>query len=266
MPKRLSIDPLAPVIVVDIGNTSTDLGTWQGEQVKSPLAVPTNDLEAFARAFDAHRDAAPKRRPAAVVIASVVPEALGRAKRLVSDEMDREALVVGDSIPLPMDVEVLEPELIGVDRVCGAFAAWATIQQACTIVSFGTCVTIDVVSDEGSLLGGAILPGMRMQLQAMHEHTAVLPEVEPGVPLLPYGRTTTEAMQTGAVRGLAGAVRGIVEGYATHLNRWPQVIATGGDASFFQAHCDFIDTFVSHLVLRGVGLAYSKHLAEIGAG
>lgn len=258
-------DPHAPVIVVDIGNTSTDLATWQDEQIKAPLSVPTSDLEAFAQAFDAHRDTAPKRRPAAIVIASVVPEALGRAQRFVSDELDREALVVGDSIPLPMDVEVYEPSLIGVDRVCGAFAAWETIQQSCTIVSFGTCVTIDVVDDEGTLLGGAILPGMHMQLQAMHEHTAVLPEVQPGVPLLPYGRNTAEAMQAGAVRGLAGAVRGIVEGYATHMNRWPQVVATGGDAAFFQPHCDFIDTFVSHLVLRGVGLAYAKHLAEIGA-
>jgi type III pantothenate kinase len=229
------------------------------------LSVPTREPLAFEDALDAQIQSAPKGRPAAAIIGSVVPDALERVRGRVSDRLDQEALVIGDTIPLPMDVDVTDKKAIGVDRVCEAFAAYDRLQAACTVVGFGTCVTIDLIDDEGTLRGGAILPGMRMQLAAMHEHTAVLPEASPGVPALPYGRNTVEAMQTGVVRGLTGAVRGIVEGYATHLNRWPQVVATGGDAPFFQPHCDFIDTFVSNLVLRGVGLAYSKHLAELGA-
>ena len=89
--------------------------------------------------------------------------------------------------------------------------------------------------------------------RALHEFTAVLPAVEPGFPDLPYGRNTSEAIQTGVCRGLAGAVRNLVEGYSTHLNRWPQVIATGGDAAFMAPHCDFLDKLVADLTLRGVG-------------
>jgi pantothenate kinase type III len=92
-----------------------------------------------------------------------------------------------------------------------------------------------------------------------------LPQASPGFPELPYGRNTIEAIQTGVCRGLAGAVRGIVEGYATHLHRWPQVVATGGDSALMTPHCDFIDTWVSDLTLRGIGLAYDKHLAALGA-
>jgi len=265
MIKLPKFDPRAPAIIIDIGNTTINLGTWHDNQIKTPLAVPTGEAAAFEEAFDAHVKAAPKGRPAAAIIGSVVPAALERVRDLVSSRLEQDALVIGDTIPLPMDVDVEDEKAIGVDRVCGAFAAYDRLKAPCTIVGFGTCVTIDLVDDEGTLLGGAILPGMRMQLRAMHEHTAVLPEVTPDVPLRPYGRSTVEAMQTGVCRGLAGAVRGIVEGYATHLNRWPQTVASGGDATFFQPYCDFIDTFVSNLVLRGVGLAYSRHLVELGA-
>ena len=113
-------------------------------------------------------------------------------------------------------------------------------------------------------LGGAILPGLAMQLRALREETAVLPEVEPGIPDFPYGRSTKEAIQVGVCRGMAGAVRGLVEAYASTLNRWPHVVATGGDLSLIAPQCDFLDTLVDHLVLRGIGLAYAKHLEAMG--
>ena len=115
------------------------------------------------------------------------------------------------------------------------------------------------------MLGGAILPGIGLQMRALHEYTAALPLVKPGVPELPYGTNTVEAIQTGVCRGIAGAVRNITEGYATHLNRWPQLVATGGDAELMMPLCDFVDTWVTDLTLRGIGLAYSNHLAALGA-
>jgi pantothenate kinase type III len=71
-------------------------------------------------------------------------------------------------------------------------------------------------------------------------------------------------MQTGVCRGLAGAVRGLVEAYAASLGHWPQVVATGGDLPLMGPHCDFLDTQVSHLTLRGIGLAYTAYLADCG--
>lgn len=258
-------NPDAPVVVVDIGNSTIALATWSDNQLTAPLSVPTNDVDAFDEAFEEQTKTCPQQKPSAVVIASVVPAALERVRSGVEGVIAKDALVIGDAIPLPMDLAVTEPAAIGVDRVCGAFAAYDTVKSSCTVISFGTCVTIDLVDAEGTLQGGAILPGLRMQLRAMHEQTAALPQVEPDALELPFGRNTTEAMQSGVVRGIEGAVRAIVEGLAAHLNQWPQVIASGGDASFFQSRCDFIDTFVSDLTLRGVGLAYTKHLIEMGA-
>ena len=260
----LDFDPDAPIVVIDIGNTAITLATWQKGQIKTPLSVPKDDQATLEEAFAAHGEACPKGRPAAVVVGSVVPQVLARIRAFVDRQLDQEALVVGETVPLPMEVGVTDARAIGVDRVCAAAAAYDKLQAACTIVDFGTAVTVDLVDAEGVLLGGAILPGLALQLRALHEYTAVLPEVAAGIPQLPYGRNTVEAMQTGVCRGLAGAVRALVEGYAAMLNRWPQVLATGGDLELLAPQCDFLDTLVPHLTLQGIGLAYRKHLADAG--
>jgi len=257
-------DPDAPIIVIDVGNTSTKLATFHGGRLKTPLASPTFDAAAFEEAFDAHFSAAAHGRPAATIISSVVPDQLERIRLFTLAKTDQEALVVGESIDLPMDVSVADAKAIGVDRVCTAAASYEKLQRGCTVVSFGSAVTVDLVDDDGVLIGGAILPGLRMQLRALHEFTAKLPLVEPGVPDSAFGRNTIEALQIGVYRGLSGAVRALVESYAAHLNRWPQVVATGGDAPFLAPHCDFLDTVVADLTLRGIALAYEKFLAGKG--
>lgn len=259
-----SYDPGAPVIVMDVGNTTISIATWQADRLKTPLSVSTDDDAAIDKALTAHLQAAPKGKLAAAVIGSVVPEVLPRLRGWLSDALGQDALVVGDTIPLPMEIGVDDPRAIGVDRVCASAAAFNRVKSGCIVVDFGTAVTIDLIDDEGILLGGAILPGLASQFHVLHERTAQLPVVDPACPPFSYGRNTIEAIQTGVCRGLAGAVRWIVEGYATALNRWPQVLATGGDLAFMAPQCDFIDTQVPHLTLHGIGLAYTAHLAAHG--
>lgn len=259
------VDLDAPFVVIDIGNTSTTIATSHEGSIKTPLAAATDDHDAFAEAYASHTEAMPKGKPGVIVIGSVVPDALEWVATFIAEREDRNALVVGDALPFPIDVVVKDAKAIGVDRVCAAAAAYERIQGACTVIDFGTAVTVDLVDEDGALRGGAILPGLRLQLRALHEHTAALPEVEPGWPDHPYGRDTTEAMQTGVCRGMAGAVRALVESYATAINRWPQVIATGGDVVFMAPHCDFLDTTVEHLTLVGISLAFTKHLEGMGA-
>ena len=144
-------------------------------------------------------------------------------------------------------------------RVVGRRCAGGERVLECPLELLPVGIVEDVIDDRAR-------PGpFDGQLSALHEHTAALPEVEPAIPELPYGRDTVEAMQAGVCRGLIGAVRALVEGYAASLNRWPQVIATGGDLKLIAPHCDFLDTLVEHLTLRGIGLAYTKHLEAAGA-
>ncbi len=257
-------DPAAPILVIDIGNTTTHVGTWAAGELKTPLPVPTHDRAAFEQAYHEHVNAMPRKKPAAVVAASVSPDGLTQLKNFVDKQIDMDVLVVGDTIPLPIDVSIKEERTLGVDRACAAAATYERLKHACVIVDFGTAVTVDLVDDEGTFLGGAILPGVSLQLQSLHKHTAQLPLVEAAIPKLPYGRNTAEAMQTGVCRGIAGAVRNIIEGYASKLNSWPQTVATGGDLALLGPCCDFLDTQVSDLTLCGVGVAYQKYLADLG--
>lgn len=262
--KPKQFDPKAPIVAIDIGNTTMAVATWHQGTIRTPLYLPTGDDEAFRKALAAHFEACTTGRPSAVVVCSVVPPVSGRVSGIVSELFEQNILVVGDTIALPIEIGVQNAKALGVDRVCAAAAAYYKIQSACAIIDFGTAVTVDVVDNDGILLGGAILPGIDLQFRALHDHTAALPLVAKAVPERLFGRDTEEAIQTGVCRGLAGAVRGLVEGYATELNQWPQVVATGGDAEFMAPLLDFADTLVSDLTLRGVGLAYDKHLSEMG--
>lgn len=262
--KLRDYDPEAPVIVLDIGNTATHIATWHDNKLKTPLVEATTDDDAIEAAIKAHVNALNRAAMAGAVIGSVVTDATERVSRIVDRTLECDALVIGIQVPLPMEVDVSDAKAVGVDRVCAAYAAHERIQMGCIVVDLGTAVTVDLVDDDGVFLGGAILPGIGMQLRSLHEHTSALPLVAPFVPELPYGRSTTEAIQNGVCRGIAGAVRELVEGYASHLRRWPQTVATGGDLALMKPLLPFVDTFVSDLTLRGIGLAYTKHLLEQG--
>lgn len=261
IPKLPTYDPEAPFMVLDVGNTSLSLARWQQGQVSAQAVVPAQDAAAFEEAFDALAATFPKNRPAAVVACSVAPARLDHVRSIVSARLERDLLVVGEKVPFPLDVARSVESTVGVDRVCAAAAAYDRLQAPCCVVDFGTAVTVDLVDEEGTFVGGAILPGLRLQLRALAEFTAQLPAVEPGIPETLYGRDTTEAIQTGVVRGLAGAVRELIEGYATKLQHWPQVVATGGDLVFMAPLCPVLDSLVPDLTLRGVGLAHARQLA-----
>lgn len=107
-------------------------------------------------------------------------------------------------------------------------------------------------------MGGAILPGFQMSLDALHDHTDRLPSVQAAAPNSACGRNTPEAMLAGVVYGAAGALREIVERFATELRSWPPLVVTGGNAALIHPHANFIDAVVPDLCLRGIALAYRR--------
>lgn len=253
----------AGLIVVDVGNTSTALGVWDGTNVSHSTRVPTTDRNRFAETYEALCRCFDGGRPAAMTVASVVPDVTAWLRSYLGEVLSHKMTVVGQDIPLPIPVAVREPGLLGVDRVCSAAAAFERTQHACTVIDFGTAITVDLVDDEGTFVGGAILPGPTLQARSLARDTAALPEVEVVAPQDAIGRDTVEAIRSGIHYGIPGAVRGIVEQYATQLNQWPQVVATGGELESLLERCDFIDTPVPDLTLLGVGLAAARHAQKL---
>lgn len=256
--KRESSHP--PIVVIDVGNSSTIVGLWCDDAVTKQQAFPTDAADALRVELKTLITTANPGGFTDVAIASVVPATLDLLRTWIRDDLDLEPLVVGEQIALPIDVAVKEPEAVGVDRVCCSAAAFERNKQACVVVDFGTAITVDAVDDKGVFMGGAILPGVHLQARSLHEHTAALPIVELKKPDEIIGLDTTEAIRSGILYGTAGAVRGVVEAIATSMGRWPPTIATGGDAAWIAESCNIFDAIVPELCLQGVGLAYSRRL------
>jgi len=250
----------APVLAIDIGNTATSAGAVIGEQVHDSITVETRRFSDLAGHLAEAWNKIASSPQARAVIGSVVPERTDEMCRLIEQATGTEALVIRQGLPLPMELAVDNPDKVGVDRVCCAAAAYDRLRQACVVADFGTAVTIDLVSDDGVFMGGVILPGAATAAASLAEHAAALPKVRLRRPPRLIGRNTQEAILSGIVYGLAGALREIVERYATELGKWPQLIVTGGGANLIAEHCDFIDNVVPNLSLLGVALAWRATL------
>jgi type III pantothenate kinase len=246
------------VLAIDIGNSRVHFGAMRQTRAATTSVLATTELdglsETVARMWEALDEAATR----AIVAGSVAPEILRKVRAAVGDVTGEELLVIREQIDLPIPVAVDNPAAVGVDRVCAAAAAHAQLQQACVVADFGTAITIDLVGDDGVFMGGAILPGLRLSALALEEHTAALPPVQIVEPTHPWGRNTMEAMNNGIFFGAIGALREIVERYATETGRWMPLVATGGGAELIAKHANFVDHVVPDLTLRGIALAYHR--------
>jgi type III pantothenate kinase len=144
--------------------------------------------------------------------------------------------------------------------VLAAAAAYAVVENAIVVADFGTAVTIDIVDDRGVFLGGVICPGFEISARALNESTAQLPLVEVGRPKLPWGRNTADAINCGLYYSAIATLQEIIRRYAEKIGRWPQTVLTGSAAELIKDDCEFVDSYVPYLVVKGIALAYRKYL------
>jgi type III pantothenate kinase len=257
------ITQIPHVLACDVGNSAVKIAHVHGEQCTGVTSFRVGELAALGAALKELWDTMPPGRK--LVAASVNPAALKALEAAAMEHMKTPVLVVGRELPLPMPTELAHPEQVGVDRLCAAVAAYDHLGAACVVGDFGTAITIDCVSPEGVFKGGAIMPGLSMSARALHEHTAQLPEVELAPPDWVYGRDTRQAIVGGLVHGARGALRELVEAYATDLGVWPVVIITGGDAKLIApdaSESELVQAIVPDLTLRGVAIAYYRTLLK----
>ncbi|MCB9849524.1 MAG: type III pantothenate kinase [Phycisphaerales bacterium] len=251
------------IVVVDAGNTRTKIARYLEGAVEDVSVANSQDEPATRDALATVRGKCANRERQAIVICSVVPDETELLIKHIEEDLDLRAFVIGDNTDLPMEVAVDVPAALGVDRVCTAAAAYVRIQQACVVVDVGSAVTVDFVDADGVFQGGAILPGPRTQAASLAATTAQLPLIEPGVVESVIGRNTSDAITSGIVVGLAGAIRGLVEEIATETGTWPQTVLTGGAAELLKDRLTFVDNWVPDLCLMGAGLAYLKRMAAM---
>lgn len=252
------IEPVDALLAVDVGNSRIGLAVWNRDGLHDTRRINAVDEDAWSDAIREMWDLTHPKDRRAIVIGSVSPRVSHAFAELAAEICDVEPVHVREHLPFPIELDVESADDVGVDRVCSAAAAYERVQGACAIASFGTAITIDCVSAEGRFLGGTILPGLQMSLDALHENTAALPQLSAAAAGPLPGKSTETAMMNGVLYGAIGALREIVEQYATEMRAWPTLIVTGGNAALMRERVDFADAWVPDLCLMGIALAYRR--------
>lgn len=259
------------LLAIDIGNTTISVGLFLegSEKFIETVGGDTEDkltalLEKSWSKIPFSKSAKEKIKDGAVVVSSVKPEWTKMVKQLVKERLGEKIIVIGEDIPLPITMAVDEPKKVGVDRVVAAAAAYAVVEQAVVIADFGTAITIDLVDDKGRFLGGIIAPGLGTGAKALNEYTAKLPLVKLSRPKTPWGKNTEAAINCGVYYGAVGLLHEVVRRYAEKIDKWPYTVITGGDAALIKDDCEFVDSYVPNLTVKGIALAYREYLDAKG--
>ncbi len=186
------------------------------------------------------------------VISSVVPPLTLMFQCLVQELTGQESYLIDHTSFPHMAIQTDFPSLVGTDRLVNALAGYQIFKSSLIIVDCGTATNFDVVSEDGSFLGGVISPGLLLSLDALIQKTSKLPGIKIEQPERVIGRNTTESLQSGIIFGYAGMVDSMIQRINTELGYSPKVIATGGLAKIVKAASNQIEDVIDDLTLRGL--------------
>jgi len=254
-----------PVLAIQVGNSRIKLAVFRGEDPDEVVFIAKDDVAGAVEAATRLYETIGAEIESSVVVASVNKPVSDALVSTLREQLACEVYIAPDDMPVPIGTCLDAGARPGVDRLLNAAAAWHKLRQACVIIDAGTCITVDFVDGEGVFHGGAIAPGVRMQLKALHEQTAALPPIDFAVPEgLAWGSNTREAMIRGVYHGARGLVWRLIEKYAEQYGGFPVAIATGGDAGALFSDDELISQIVPDLVLRGVALTAKAALEPDG--
>jgi type III pantothenate kinase len=262
------------LLCIDVGNTHILAGIFKQEKLIARFRYSTHLLGTsdqfgiFLLNLLQHHHITPEQITA-VALCSVVPSCDFTIKHTIKQYFQQECFILKAGVKTGLQIKYKNPNEVGADRIANAIGASAMLpHKNIIIVDMGTATTIDAVSAQHDYLGGAVLAGMRLGMEALKMHTAKLVAVDIEQPKNIVGRTTRESIQSGLFFGHLGAVKEIIHGMRQELfsdSKKPTVtVGTGGFAQLFKTY-DVFDLFIPDLVLQGLKLAYEaskKHNAE----
>jgi type III pantothenate kinase len=234
-------------LLIDISNAFAKVAFASTERVFNPARIPTAKLSSVVVAEFLSR-----RKVKKLVVSSVVPT----KNRVISKAAHNKAQLfwLDWKLKLGVTIDYPKPESIGADRLANAAAVVELYGCPAIVVDFGTAVTFDVVSKGRRYIGGVIAPGLEAMTDFLYQRTALLPRLSLKEPHRAIGKSTVEAMRSGAVFGYRGLVREILARIkAEQFSREKvAVVATGGYARLVVNEVPEVGVVHPHLTLEGL--------------
>ncbi|MGS2588676.1 type III pantothenate kinase [Streptomyces sp. NRRL F-5135] len=263
------------LLTIDVGNTHTVLGLFDGEDIVEHWRIST-DARRTADELAVLLQGLMGMHPllgeelgdgiGGIAICSTVPTVLHELREVTRRYYgDVPAVLVEPGIKTGVPILVDNPKEVGADRIINSVAAVDLYGGPAIVVDFGTATTFDAVSARGEYAGGVIAPGIEISVDALGVKGAQLRKIELARPRSVIGKNTVEAMQSGILYGFAGQVDGVVTRMARELAADPEdvtVIATGGLAPMVLGESSVIDEHEPWLTLIGLRLVYERNVSR----
>ncbi|MEO8290523.1 MAG: type III pantothenate kinase [Gaiellaceae bacterium] len=254
------------LLAVDVGNTQTVLGLFEGDRLAGHWRVATEaertgDEVAALVVRLLELDDLGFEDVGGLCLSSTVPLLVRSYEELAERYAEAPILVVGPGTKTGIPILFDDPRQVGPDRIVNAVAARERYGAPCIVVDFGTSTNFDAVSKDGDYVGGSIAPGIEISMDALFSRAARLVRVDLVAPETAIGKTTVAGLQSGLFFGFAGQVDGIVERMQAELGGGAKVIATGGLASLIAPHSKTIGEVDPLLTLDGLRLVWDRNRA-----
>lgn len=251
------------LLAVDVGNTQTHLGAFDGDRLTEHWRFQTragatgDELAERIAGLLALREMSLEDLEA-VCVSSVVPPLGTQYEQLADRYMNATCLTIEPGVKTGMPIRIDNPLEVGADRLVNAVAAYERFKSACVVVDFGTGINFDAVSGAGEYLGGAIAPGLEVSLTALVERAARIPRIDLAAPETAIGRSSRAAIQSGFVFGFAGLIDGVVRRIEDEMGE-VELLATGGLAETIVPFTETIEHVDEMLTLKGLRLIHDRN-------
>ena len=249
------------ILTIDIGNSNIVLGAVEGDDIRFEARLRTDttktsdeyciDLKMILEVYGVS-----KTDIEGSIIASVVPQVLNSMQTAVKKLTGKAALVVGPGLKTGLNIQIENPGQTGADLVVGAVAALREHKAPLIVVDMGTATTMMVLDKNSAFVGGCIMPGVKISLDALTDRTALLPGLQLDQPKKAIGRNTIDCMRSGIMLGAACMIDGMLQRMEEELGYKTKVIATGGIGKFITPLCKTPMLYDKDLLVKGLAVLY----------
>ena len=250
------------LIAIDIGNSSISIGFFTGAGLVTQKidTLPLKSSPEYAGLINGFiKEKNIDKTYEGGIISSVSPGHTDALKKACKTLVAKEPLILTHKLNTGIDFQIQEPEKLGADRIAASAGACSLFGSPAAVVDFGTATTVNFISAGNVYKGGAIMPGIWLMKNALHDKTAQLPDVELSKPFSALGKNTTGNMLSGIIYGTAGAVERIIREVEEIEREGFKVVITGGGSGLVAPFLKRADYIEPSLVLKGLKYIYERN-------